>query len=77
MNSLCAVCGQPEEDHHEFVPIKWPAGCVCDNQTWGNPAEVPSVCDSYKGDGVSYCSKCEHDEACHARAGEGTDSTGD
>ena len=61
----CGVCGEWECSHHEFTPRIRPAGCCCDGQEWGDPANIPPVCESHQGDPGKNCQRCEHDAACH------------
>lgn len=65
----CRLCGLPEQEHHVFAPINAPKGCVCDMESWGDPTNIPAVCEHFTpGDrdhGV--CRTCEHDKACHAK----------
>lgn len=35
---------------------------------WGNPAELPPICDSFVGNHSKNCEKCEHDYECHKEA---------
>jgi len=37
--------------------------CQCDTDTWDYGPPPP--CARYQGNGSTYCSTCEHDEACH------------
>jgi len=60
----CRICGKAEEDHHPFERAT-PVGCVCDAKTWSNA--IASICDKYVGNGITYCSRCEHDAACHKK----------
>lgn len=62
---ICVVCGQPESDHHEFVPVNKPDGCVCDPFEWRDPANIPPVCDRFSGYEDRQCKRCEHDFQCH------------
>jgi hypothetical protein len=64
MTTPCAVCGKPESEHHEFVPVRaMPAGCKCDPEEWDD-GPLP-ICDSYKGLDGDYCKECCHDKECH------------
>jgi len=46
--------------------------CQCDDGTWDyTPGPI---CESYQGDGGRYCSRCEHDEACHELQEDGKDA---
>ena len=64
MRKVCAHCGLPEDQHHDYEP-SLPAGCVCASGEWGE--DVPEACDKYDGNGTTYCARCEHDEACHKK----------
>jgi len=65
MAKLCKICGQPEREHHDFLPIEIPEGCVCDSGTWDISDTIPPVCSEYTGDGINNCEICEHDKECH------------
>lgn len=58
----CFICGSDESDHHEFQ-VREP-GCVCDGASWA-PNNADPVCRAYKGDGLEYCTVCQHDKDCH------------
>ncbi len=48
--------------------VRLPEGCVCGlDGSWGDPLNVPAVCNSYVGDNNDPCFRkgCEHDRACH------------
>lgn len=68
---ICDLCGRPKSAHCEFVErvVNRPPGCVCEIREWGNPSDIPPVCDSFKAwhEDLDICTKCEHDEACHQR----------
>jgi hypothetical protein len=64
---ICAVCGKGECEHHPFMAVNKPEGCVCDPNSWGDPTNLPPVCDEYKGDGIENCMTCEHDKECHKK----------
>jgi hypothetical protein len=68
MSVKCRACGREEVEHHDFEP-EMPDGCVCDQGTWGDEI-VKAPCAAYRGMTEAYCSDCEHDEACHAKAAE-------
>lgn len=64
---ICAHCGGAEADHHAFVPIRIPDGCQCEPRDWGDPTNIPAVCEAFapmSGD-HDVCATCEHDAACH------------
>ena len=69
MNRICQCCGEPERDHHDFVPM--PMGCQCAPGGWdcthrGDP--VPEVCKSFlalSDKEPDMCKTCEHDKECH------------
>ena len=61
----CATCAGWECDHHEFIPVDRPAGCICDAMEWRDPEKIPPVCNQYVGDGKCSCHTCEHDKECH------------
>lgn len=66
--NACIHCGRAEEDHHQFVAIAGPDGCVCNPKEWGDPANIPPVCKKYRHDksiDEGLCADCEHEEACH------------
>jgi hypothetical protein len=64
--NICAVCGNPREDHHDFVPLLPPKGCVCNPKEWGDPFHIPPVCMSYNYDPeFNTCLSCQHEDACH------------
>ena len=65
MLKVCKHCGLPEWAHHDYEP-SMPDGCVCDPGEWGDEVRVP--CAEYLGDGQQYCTRCEHDSACHIPA---------
>jgi hypothetical protein len=64
----CAICGKPENEHHDFVPRVMPKGCKCDPGTWDADSIRP-VCESHEGHDDSYCQNCCHDKACHEGQG--------
>ena len=69
----CIHCGKSKADHCEYEPAKVPDGCVCDPMEWGNPLEIPEICDNFTEDNDTEsdcydperCISCEHDKACH------------
>ena len=61
--TICKHCGKTEKYHCVFEPLVIPNGCVCDTGSWDG--EIAPICDKYKGDGIEYCHKCEHDKGCH------------
>lgn len=68
----CIHCGLPEADHHTYKPARRASpGCRCEARTWGDPTDIPPVCDAYEGDDDGYCSRCEYDQDCHAGGGAG------
>lgn len=66
----CKNCGREEDEHCTFEPIPARPGCVCETESWGNPSDIPAVCDNFVNDpehlGEVYCLNCEHDEGCHS-----------
>ena len=64
MRKFCKHCGLEENEHHDFEATM-PDGCVCPPNEWVDT--VPQPCDAYEGDGVSNCTKCEHDAECHKK----------
>lgn len=63
--SICPTCGQEIEPKYEV-----PLGCVCDPRDWGNPLDIPQVCQSWDGpNGDGLCRNCEHLEGCHSLPG--------
>lgn len=65
---LCIHCSRPEDQHCPgFEVRKAPAGCVCDEGSWGET--VTPICDKFEAGGTagdqSYCARCEHDKGCH------------
>lgn len=65
MSEKCATCGLAEHEHHEYRPVKRPAGCVCAAGEWRHPEKIPPVCDEYQSVKGGNCDGCEHDEECH------------
>ena len=66
MKTVCKICGEPEESHHEFDPLTQPDGCECDPLEWDvNP--IPEPCPEFQGEPGKPCRVCEHDEGCHNR----------
>jgi hypothetical protein len=60
----CPHCGERIEPE-----VKRPDGCICDANEWGDPYNLPPVCDKFEGDNVGQnCTRCEHDYECHAEA---------
>lgn len=60
----CPHCGEKLEPE-----VKRPDGCICDNNEWGDPYNLPPVCDKFEADHVGMnCTRCEHDYECHAEA---------
>lgn len=69
----CRECGRLRSEHHAFVPITKPAGCICDIYDWGDPTNIPTPCATYtpERDGErldKLCLVCEHPEECHPKA---------
>lgn len=66
-SDLCVICGRPAGDHHAFMPPVKPAGCVCDEGSWGE--RVTPICSAFVANAnePDYCANCEHDEACHGK----------
>lgn len=65
---ICRHCGQEEHEHHAFEPIKIPEGCKCDWDDWGDPINIPPVCDEWTEgpySDPSLCGNCEHPRECH------------
>ena len=61
----CAICGEPESDHHAFTPIAVPPGCACDPYDWRDQNGIPPVCGVYVENPDGVCETCEHLAACH------------
>lgn len=69
----CLLCGLPRAEHHRFTPIRSPIGCTCDPMEWGDPGNIPDVCDKYippPEGSMGVCQTCEHDLACHKEAAD-------
>lgn len=67
---LCAICGRPKDEHHEFVSRESfrPKGCKCNLGDWGDIESITPVCDNFEP--ISYdeqeiCKHCEHERVCH------------
>jgi hypothetical protein len=60
----CSTCGGWECDHHEYIPVTAPHGCVCDPLEWRGQT-IPPSCGNYEDDGHGQCKTCEHDWECH------------
>ena len=43
----CPHCGERIEPE-----VKRPDGCICDANEWGDPYNLPPVCDKFEGDNV-------------------------
>lgn len=60
----CPHCGERIEPE-----VKRPDGCICDVYEWGDPYNLPPVCDKFEGHNIGQnCTRCEHDYECHAEA---------
>lgn len=70
-DKTCPACDLDEDEHHSFTPFPKRPGCVCETESWGDPANVPPVCSAFvpmSADEPTYCKNCEHDVGCHSRA---------
>lgn len=70
----CGVCGQPSEEHHDYVPTLWPIWCKCDPGDWGVGGEfLKKSCNGFTPDpeDEGRCKNCEHDRECHEAEEEG------
>lgn len=68
----CPHCGEQLEQD-----VKRPDGCICDNNEWGDPFNLPPVCDKFEADHVGMnCTRCEHDYGCHTEARSNVELTG-
>lgn len=67
--NICRVCGLPEEKHHVFEPYIVHKNCKCDPEDWGDPSNIPKICDNYEECEEEYykgvCKNCEHLKECH------------
>lgn len=53
------------EDIAPFPSAERPAGCICDEASWGN--QFNGVCKAPTEGGITgRCKHCEHDMKCHA-----------
>lgn len=66
MTEVCKRCGRTADEHHEFVALVRPLGCICDVNTWDQ--SIPEACGSFRGATGHYCLTCEHDQECHGAA---------
>lgn len=64
---ICSICGKGKCEHHTFVAVEKPKGCICDHNDWRHPDKIPPVCNEYSGDGYENCDSCEHDKECHKK----------
>lgn len=68
---VCKKCSRLKSEHCEYEPIEVPEGCVCDPYDWGDPTNIPDVCEKFRPcedeNFSGMCAVCEHDEACHKR----------
>lgn len=48
---------------YDYKAPERPEGCQCDLKTWGR--DVTPICESHQGRPDQYCTRCEHDDACH------------
>lgn len=56
--------------------VNRPIGCICDENEWNDPLNLPPVCNSFEGDDIGgHCIRCEHDYACHTHDAKFTKST--
>ena len=67
MTTVCRVCLQLEDEHHEFIPFERPDHCRCDPGEWA-PNDMGPVCDAFTGEESMRCVRCEHDKPCHLEA---------
>lgn len=70
----CIHCGALKEEHHEYEAPAIPDGCVCDPREWGDPTEIPAVCEAFVPMGSldtpeadDICKTCEHEQPCHRK----------
>lgn len=70
LRDCCRHCGLPEDEHHYFEPYSIPYGCKCDPEDWGDPGNIPYVCEGFvlKSEWPGQCGRCEHLEECHVSA---------
>lgn len=62
------VCPHCRKEVIELVEVlNRPYGCKCDPMEWGEPDNIPPVCDSFKPSVVdnNMCDRCEHNKECH------------
>lgn len=66
MADKCTKCDLPEDEHHDFVRVEIPAGCVCDPTEWSVDI-VPPACAAFNRmlHEPDLCHVCEHVAACH------------
>ena len=71
---VCAECGDYEESHHTFRPIRIPDDCKCTDESnysdW-SCGDIPPVCSTFTVDSSSpvrdrdQCDVCGHEPDCH------------
>lgn len=66
IHTLCADCGAPEDEHHQFVPVFIPDGCRCDPMDWTDPLKIPKTCRAWTPDDDGLCGGCSHEQGCHS-----------
>lgn len=66
---ICPHCWEAVEPEDLEVFYKVPKGCICEPRDWGDPDNIPPVCNAFlpvSDVEIDICSHCEHDRGCHA-----------
>jgi hypothetical protein len=66
--TLCPHCLHEIHGYSDLIEIyQKPDGCICDPLDWGDPDEIPPICEKFEPntDQELFCVNCEHEKGCH------------
>ena len=65
---LCPCCGEEVRIYELKKKPKAPDQCHCDPKDWGDPYNIPPICNVFipmSEEEPELCKKCEHLKECH------------
>ena len=78
MRLLCPCC-KTEVSREDLIEVyDLPPGCKCNPHDWGDPDDIPPVCNAFlpmndieragrwTSERIDICGHCEHERKCHA-----------
>ena len=66
---VCPHCKEEVEMDELEEVFKTPHGCICEPRDWGDPDNIPPICNTFLPVSVieiDICSHCEHERGCHS-----------